>query len=87
MKNHDTAKHPGPWRFMRVDAGIAGILIAIAFLLMGFVSMPVAAWFMLGAIALGLVFALLLRFTPGRSIHLAVGTVIVLSAAALVDRT
>jgi hypothetical protein len=83
MKRYDTPKHPGPWRMMRVDTGVAGIVIAVAFLLMGFVSMPVAAWFVLGTITLGVVFALLLRLTLGRFTRLVAGTVIILAAAAL----
>ena len=45
MKTHETAKHPGPWQFMRVDSEFTGVLIAVGFLLMAFVSMPLAAWF------------------------------------------
>jgi hypothetical protein len=64
MKAQDTTKpHPGPWRFMRVDSGLVGILIAIGFLLMGFVSMPVATWFVMGALLVGGLVALFLRFT------------------------
>jgi uncharacterized membrane-anchored protein len=59
---NETKPHPGPWRFMRVDSGLVGILIAIAFLVMGFVSMPVATWFVVGAILVGGLVALLLRF-------------------------
>jgi hypothetical protein len=63
MKDHDSAHHPGPWRVMRADSGFAGILVAIGFLLMGLVSMPIATWFLSGALAFGLVVALLLRFS------------------------
>lgn len=61
MKTHETAKHPGPWQFMRVDSEFAGVLIALGFLLMAFVSMPLAAWFVGGAILIGVLVALALR--------------------------
>ena len=66
MKNRDASRHPGPWRVMRVDAGIAGLIVAGGFLLMGFVSMPVAAWFLLGAFLLGGAVALVLHFARKR---------------------
>jgi hypothetical protein len=62
MKDRDTERHPGPWRFMRVESGLIGIVIAAGFLLMGFVSMPAAMWFLTGAVVLGGAIALLLRF-------------------------
>ena len=68
MKDHDASRHPGPWRVMRVDSETAGILVAVGFLAMGFVSMPIATVFVLGAIALGVVVALLLRFIPNRTL-------------------
>jgi len=63
MKHHDANRHPGPWRVMRVDAEFAGLRVAVGFLLMGLVSMPIAIWFLLGALVLGVVVALLLRFS------------------------
>jgi len=62
---------------MRVDSEFAGILVAVGFLAMGLVSMPLATWFVLGCIVLGGVFALLLRFTPKGLTGLVVGSVIV----------
>ncbi len=63
MKDHDAARHPGPWRVMRVDAEFAGLLVAVGFLVLGLVSMPkIATWFLLGALLLGLGVALGLRF-------------------------
>ena len=63
MKDRDTERHPGPWRFMRVESGLIGIILAGGFLLMGFVSMPVAKWFLVGAVVLGGRIALLLRLS------------------------
>ena len=63
MKTHDSSKHPGPWRFMRVDSELAGLFIAAGFLLMGLVSFPIATWFVMGTALLGGAIALLLRFT------------------------
>ena len=61
MKDHDANRHPGPWRVMQVDGGLAGIIVAAGFLVMGLVSIPVVRWFLLGALLVGGVVALLLR--------------------------
>ena|ERR1700687_154496 len=67
MKDHDANRQPGPFRFMKVDSEFAGLLVAVGFLVMGFVSMPLATGFALGAITLRVVVALLLRFTPKKA--------------------
>jgi hypothetical protein len=61
MKQHEANCHPGPWRVMRVDSQFAGLLVAVGFVVMGLVSMPIATWFLLGALLLGVGVALLLR--------------------------
>jgi len=48
---------------MRVDAEFAGILVAVGFVVMGVVGVPIAKWFLLGAFVLGVGVALLLRRT------------------------
>lgn len=58
IKDQDTKPHPGPWRITRVDSGVAGLLIAVGFLVMGPVTMPVL---LLAAIPVGV--AWLLRFS------------------------
>ena len=63
MRTHDSERHPGPWRVMRVDSESAGLLVAAGFLLMGIVSFPIATWFVVGTLLLGGGVALLLRFT------------------------
>ena len=83
MQDHDTKRHPGPWRVMQLDSEFAGLLVAVGFLVMGLVSMPLATGFVLGAIALGVVVALLLRFAPRKLSRVIVGTVIALAAFAL----
>jgi hypothetical protein len=83
MKDHDSNRHPGPWRVMRVDSEFAGILVAVGFLVMGFVSMPVARWFLLAAAALGVFVALVLRFTPKKYSRVILGTVIIVAAVVL----
>jgi hypothetical protein len=83
MKNRDANRHPGPWRIMQVDSEFAGLLVAVGFLVMGFVSMPIATGFVLGAIALGVVVALLLRFSPKKFTRPAVAMVIILAAVSL----
>jgi len=83
MKDHATDRHPGPFRFMRMDSEFAGLLVAVGFLVMGFVSMPIATWFVIGAVALGVAVALLLRFAPKKYSRPAVGTLIVFLAVVL----
>ena len=83
MGHHDAKRHPGPWRVMQVDSELAGILVAVGFLVMGLVSMPVATGFVLGAIVLGVIVALLLRFTPKKFSRAVLGTVIILAAGVL----
>jgi len=68
---------------MQVDSELVGLLVATGFLVMGLVSMPIATGFVLGAIALGVVVALLLRFAPKKFSRVAVGTVIILTTVVL----
>ena len=83
MKDRDASRHPGPFRIMQVDSEIAGLLVAVGFLVMGFVSMPIATGFVLGAIALGVIVALVLRFTPKKFTRVVLGTVIILATVVL----
>jgi len=78
MEDHGSPKHPGPWRVMRVDSEFAGLLVAVGFLVLGLVSMPIATAFVLGTIALGVIIALLLRFVKRKSGGGMVGTLIIL---------
>ena len=71
MKQHDVNRHPGPFRVMRVDSEFAGLLVAVGFVVMGLVSMPIATWFLLGALVLGVGVALLLRWIRKDSAKLA----------------
>jgi len=48
-------------RFLRVDAEFIGLVIAVGFVVMGLIGLPVAKWFLLGALLLGAGVALLLR--------------------------
>jgi len=61
MKDQGGQRHPGPFRTMQVDAESAGILVAVAFLVLGLVGLPIAKWFFLGTLAVGGVVAWLLR--------------------------
>src|ERR1039458_3583099 len=83
MKDRGASRHPGPFRIMQVDSEIAGLLVAVGFLVMGFVSMPIATGFVLGAIALGVIVALVLRFTPKKFSRVVLGTVIILAVCVL----
>jgi hypothetical protein len=83
MKDREARRHPGPFRILQVDSEIAGLLVAVGFLVMGFVSMPIATGFVLGAIALGVIVALVLRFTPKKFTSVVLGAVIILAAVVL----
>ena len=63
MTQHETERHPGPWRVMKVDSEFAGLLLAGAFLVMGAVGLDIGKFFVLGALVLGVGVALLLRVT------------------------
>lgn len=60
MKAVTPKPHPGPFRMMKVDAELAGILVAVGFFVMGFVSVPIAKGFLIGAFLAGIVVAGLL---------------------------
>lgn len=83
MEDHDAKRHPGPWRVMRVDSEFAGILLAVGFLVLGLVSMPVGTGFVLGSITLGVVVALVLRYTPKKFSRVVLGIVIILAVGVL----
>src|SRR5215472_1141227 len=73
MQHRDPERHPGVWRIMQVDSEWAGVLIAAGFVLMGLVSLPIAKWFFLGAVMVGVMVALVLRGTksePPQSVGL-----------------
>jgi len=40
-------------RVMAVDAEFAGVLIAIGFVLLALIGLPIAKWFLLGTVMLG----------------------------------
>lgn len=63
MQFRHPARHPGPFRFIQVDSEAAGILVAVGFVVMAVVGIPIAKWFVLGAALMGVSVALLLRFT------------------------
>jgi hypothetical protein len=63
MQFRHPARHPGPFRFLPVDSEVAGILVALGFVVMAVVGIPLARWFVLGAVLLGIPVALLLRLT------------------------
>lgn len=48
---------------MQVDAEFTGILVALGFVVLAVVGIPIAKWFVLGAGLMGISVAALLRFT------------------------
>jgi len=67
MKDRESVHHPGPMSFMRVDAELTGVFVAIGFALMLAVALPVTNWFVLGTLLLGGLVAVGIRVF--RSIH------------------
>ncbi len=59
-------RHPGPFRVMQADSEFAGLLIAVGFLVMGAVGLDIGKGFVLGALALGIVIAIVLRLIRRR---------------------
>jgi len=45
--------HPGVTGRLVVDGGLAGGIIAVGFLVMGWIGVPQARWFLVGAALLG----------------------------------
>lgn len=83
MTDYDSNRHPGPWRVMRVDSEFAGLLVAVGFLVLGFVSMPMAAGFVLGSIILGVIVALILHSSSRKFRRVAEVTVFALTVFVL----
>jgi len=50
-------------RFMHVGSESIAIIIAVGFVVLEVVGIPIAKWFLLGAVVLGIAAALLLRFS------------------------
>jgi hypothetical protein len=63
VKYRDRERHPGPMKFMPTLGGEApAIILAIGFVVMGLVGVPLAKVFLVGAIVLGIGVATLLHF-------------------------
>lgn len=64
MKDHAVRRHPGPFRIMQLDSEFAGIIVALGIVILAVVGMPsIGTAFLLVALAVGLMIALLLHFT------------------------
>lgn len=59
MEHRDPLKHPGPFRGMHVDSEFAGGLLAAGFLVMGAVGLDIGKFFVLGALGVGVMVALI----------------------------
>lgn len=62
MKFSHPARHPGPFRVMQVDSEVAGILVALGFVVMAVVGILLLRWFVLGTALTGILVAMVLRF-------------------------
>ena len=63
MKQRKVNSHPGPMRVMAVDAEFAGFIVVLGFVALLLAGMPVAKWFLIGAVVFGVGVALLLRYS------------------------
>ena len=61
MKDHSTPRHPGPLRLMSIGVGSAAVMVAVSFVALGLAGLPIAKFFLLGAILLGVGVAILFR--------------------------
>ncbi len=61
MNDREAPRHPGPFRIPRFEAGFAGIIVAGGFIALGLAALPLAKWFLLAAVCVGIVIAILLR--------------------------
>lgn len=61
MRVQETKPHPGPFRIPQVDTELTGILVAVGFVIMGIVAIPIVKWFLVAGILLGAGVTLLLR--------------------------
>jgi hypothetical protein len=62
VKNYSPPKpHPGPFRLVSIGIGAVAILIALGFVMLGLVGVPIPKFFLLGAILLGAGMAILFR--------------------------
>ena len=62
VKDHSIPRHPGPMRFMGIGGGSAALIVAVGFVALGLVGLPLAMFFLLGAIPVGIGVAVLLHF-------------------------
>jgi hypothetical protein len=54
--------HPGPFRFIKADPEWGGILIAIGFVVLGLIGLPLARPFLVGVVIVGALIAVVLHF-------------------------
>ena len=66
MKLRFAAFHPGPMRGMAADPGHIAIVIAIGFVVLGILGLPIYRGFFIGALMLGAAVSLLFRYTKLR---------------------
>ena len=66
MRDRTPNPHPGPYRIMRINSESIGIIIAIGFVVMGVVGVPIAKWFLIGGSVLSIGIALVLRYLRNR---------------------
>jgi len=51
---------------MRIDSGVPGLILALGFVIMGVVGVPIAKWFVIAGVGLGVGIAVLLRYLRKR---------------------
>ena len=61
MKDHSTAKHPGPFRIAQAGGEFGALIVAVGFVYMGLTGLPIAKFFLAGALLIGGAVAILFR--------------------------
>ncbi|HEY3927156.1 MAG TPA: hypothetical protein VGL89_02170 [Candidatus Koribacter sp.] len=62
MKDRNTPPpHPGPFRIPKLAAEFDSVLIAVGFIVLGLAGLPLAKFFLIGAVAVGVIIAVLFR--------------------------
>lgn len=61
LKDHSTPPHPGPFRIPQNSGEFAAIIVAVSFVALAVAGLPIAKFFVAGAVLVGALIALLFR--------------------------
>lgn len=61
VKDHSVPRHPGPFRIPKLEGEFDAVLVAAGFIALGLAGLPIAKFFLLGAVLVGVAIAVLFR--------------------------